>query len=275
MIIMNCKIKILPILVILSVLGTGCIEDRQNNVQTNHDLRYNIDKGDRFAYDLISSSEMPKNIRTLMHIKMVVSDSDSDLITTRVVSTTSTNGNKVESSYRLTMTGHGKLIKSESEDLIIPEIQPELPNTVVYPEKAVQKGETWTNITKREGTFTSKEGSINYTVVSTKNYTCLGLKSISCKAGNFQCVGINTDINFTLNMTTKTPNGTVYTIIVGKASGENWVDLRGGFLVKSTYDVNKIIKMDLSEVYKKTGFGVFYRETPINYQTVSELLERK
>ena len=157
-IIMNCKIKILSLLVMLSVLGVGCIDDPE----TDHNLKYNFDKGDRFAYDLLSYSETPKNTRTSMHIEMVVLDIGSNLITMRTGSTATTNGNKTESSYRITMTDHGKLIELNSEDLIIPEIQPEMPNTIVYPEKQIRNGETWTITIKKTGNFTSSEMLTEY-----------------------------------------------------------------------------------------------------------------
>lgn len=144
-----------------------------------------------------------------------------------------------------------------------------------YPENGIQKDESWSVSFSKEGNFTSEGMPVRYNISGTKRYTCLCSKIVSVKAGNFDCVDIKCDANFTLNEAIETANGTVYTTATGETSGENWVDLRGGFLVKSTYDVNKIIKIDFSETYKKTGFGVFYRDTPIDYQTVSELLERR
>ena len=267
-IIMNCKIKILSLLVMLSVLGVGCIDD----TQTNYNLKYNFDKGDRFAYDLQSYSETPKNTRTSMHIEMVVLDIGSNLITMQTGSTATTNGNKTESSYRITMTDHGKLIELNSEDLIIPEIQPEIPNTIVYPEKQIQNGESWTITVKKTGNFTSSEMLTEYELSGTKNYACIGFKKITVETGNFDCVGIESDLNFTLSMITKTTNGTVYTTTTGEVSGEDWVDVKGGFLVKSEYNVDKVITTDLSEMYKEMGFEKFYRETPMNSHIISELI---
>lgn len=207
-----------------------------------------------------------------MHIEMVVLDIGSNLITMRTGSTATTNGNKTESSYRITMTDHGKLIELNSEDLIIPEIQPEMPNTIVYPEKQIRNGETWTITIKKTGNFTSSEMLTEYALSGTKNYTCIGFKKITVETGNFNCVGIESDLNFTLSMITKTTNDTVYTTTTGKVSGEDWVDVKGGFLVKSEYNVDKVITTDLSEMYKEMGLEKFYRETPMNSHTISELI---
>jgi len=277
---MNRKTKVILISGILSLigiislfeLGYICILEEK---PTNYDLKYNFNKGDYFIYEILYSTEIPKNtIRAPIHIETVVSDISEDNISMNVTSTSTADGNK-KKSYNMTLTTHGKTIKSDFNGQIIPEIQLELPNMLFYPENGIQKDESWSASFAKEGNFTSEGMPVGYDVSGTKRYTCLGSKIVSVKAGNFDCVGIKCDANFTLNEAIETANGTVYTTTTGETSGENWVDLRGGFLVKSTYDVNKIIKIDFSETYKKTGFGVFYRETPIDYQTVSELLERR
>ena len=78
--------------------------------------------------------------------------------------------------------------------------------------------------------------------------------TVSVKAGNFDCVDIKCDANFTLNEAIRTANGTVFTTMAGEISDENKIDLRSGFLVKLTYDINKN--------------GVFYRETPMQHQCI-------
>ena len=277
---MNWKTKVILIFGILSLigiislfeLGYICILEEK---QTNYDLKYNFNKGDYFIYEILYSTEIPKNtIRAPIHIETVVSEISEDNISMNVTSTSTVDGNK-KKSYNMTLTTHGKTVKSDFGGQIIPGIQLELPNMLFYPENGVQKDESWSASFDKEENFTSEGMPGRYEVSGTKKCTCIGSKTVSVKAGKFDCVGIKCDANFTLNETIETANGTVYTTTTGETSGENWGDLRGGFLVKSTYDVNEIIKMDLSEVYKKTGFGVFYRETPINYQTVSELLERR
>ena len=276
---MNWKIKVILIFGMLSLigiislfeLGYICILEEK----PSYDLKYNFNKGDYFIYEILYSTEIPKNtIRAPIHIETVVSDVSEDNISMNVTSTSKVDENKMKS-YNITITTHGKTVKSDFNGQIIPEIQLELPNMLFYPENEFQKDESWSASFDKKENFTSEGMPGRYEVSGTKKCTCIGSKTVSVKAGNFYCVGIKCDANFTLNEAIETANGTVYTTTTGETSGENWVDLRGGFLVKSTYDVNEIIKMDLSEVYKKTGFGVFYRETPINYQTVSELLERK
>lgn len=277
---MNWKTKVILIFGILSLigiislfeLGYICILEEK---PTNYDLKYNFNKGNHFIYEILYSTEIPKNtIRAPIHIETVVSDISEDNISMNVMSTNTADGNKTKS-FNMTITTHGKIIKSDFNGQIIPEIQLELPNMLFYPENGIQKDESWSASFSKEGNFTSEGMQGRYELSCTKRCTCIGSKTVLVKAGNFDCVGIKCDANFTLNVAIETANGTVYTTTTGETSGENWVDLRGGFLVKSTYDVNKIIKIDFSEVYKKMGFGVFYRETPIDYQTVSELLERR
>jgi len=274
---MNWKTKVM-ILGILSLIGIIlfeldyiCILEEK---PTNYDLKYDFNKGDRFIYEILYSTETPKKtIRAPIHIEIVVSDVSEDNISMNVTLTTMDENKK--KSYNVILTTHGKIIKSDFNGQIIPEIQLELPNMLFYPENGVQKDESWSVSFSKEGNFTSEGMLVRYNISGTKRYTCMGSKKVSVKAGNFDCVGIKCDANFTLNEAIETANGTVFTTTTGEISGENWIDLRSGFLVKSTYDINKILKIDLSEVYKKTGFGVFYRETPMHYQTVCELLEKR
>lgn len=265
---MKLKITIFSIFIAISLIGLGCIE----NKPISYDLKYNFNKGEQFAYDIVSSAEMPKKVTTSMHVEMVVLDLDKNCITMQTVSTATMDENETKSSYNARMTDHGKLIELNSEDLIIPEIQPEIPNTIVYPEKQIQNGESWTITVKKTGNFTSLEMLTEYALSGTKNYTCIGFKKITVETGNFDCVGIESDLNFTLSMITKTTNGTVYTTTTGEVSGEDWVDVKGGFLVKSEYNVDKVITTDLSEMYKEMGFEKFYRETPMNSHIISELI---
>lgn len=50
--------------------------------------------------------------------------------------------------------------------------------------------------------------------------------TVSVKAGNFDCVDIKCDANFTLNEAIGTANGTVFTTMAGEISGENGIFYR-------------------------------------------------
>jgi len=265
----NTKIRcatMVVLIVILSLLGAGCIGD----AQTDYNLKYDFDMGDRFVYDITHSTEKPKNT-VPVHIEMLVSDFDGNNITTNVTSIKTTDGNTTESAYTVIMDIYGNLMKTYPEDKIIPEIQPELPNLVIYPEKGIQEGDSWMVMFNKTINYTLSGILTEYKVVGTKNHTCIGLKTVSTKAGRFECVGIKSYVNFTSNTKTETDNATVYVTTTGKFSGEDWVDLKGGFLVKSEYNVDTVITTDLSEMYKEIGFENFYRETPINSHITSEL----
>ncbi|MDW7728049.1 MAG: hypothetical protein SCH70_13265 [Candidatus Methanoperedens sp.] len=206
---MNCTIKIFSLLILLSVLWAGCIDDTQTNVQTDYNLKYNLNSGDRFVYDTLYSTEAPKNTVPI-HIEMVVTDFDGNNITTEVTSTIITNGNTTKSSYNAIIDIYGNLIKFDSDYKMIPEIQPELPNLIAYQKKRTQNGDSWIIPIKSAGTFAELGELTEYDVVGTKNYTWLGSKKISINAGDFECVGIKSEVNFTLTMKTETDSGSLY-----------------------------------------------------------------
>lgn len=265
----NVKIRcatMVVLIAILSLLGAGCIGD----AQTDYNLKYDFDRGDRFVYNITHSTEKPKNTVPI-HIEMLVSDFDGNNITTNVTSIKTTDGNTTESSYTVIMDIHGNLMKTYPEDKIIPEIQPELPNLIIYSEKVIQEGDSWTVMFNKTINYTLSGTLPEYEVVGTKNHTCIGLKTVSTKAGRFECVGIKSYVNFTSNTKTETDNATVYTTTTGKLSGEDWVDVKGGFLVKSEYNVDNVMTTDLSEMYGEIGFENFYREIPIIAHITSEL----
>ncbi|MCD4842996.1 MAG: hypothetical protein K8R25_00735 [Methanosarcinales archaeon] len=59
----------------------------------------------------------------------------------------------------------------------------------------------------------------------------------------------------------------------GSASGKDWIDLRKGFLVESTYAVDEVVTVDQSEIYEKMGFEKFYQKRSMDIQIISELVE--
>ena len=52
------------------------------------------------------------------------------------------------------------------------------------------------------------------------------------KADNFDCVDIKCDANFTLDEAIKTANGTVFTTMAGRISGENKIFIEINIMVK-------------------------------------------
>ena len=53
---MKRKITIFSIFIAMSLIGLGCIE----NKPISYDLKYNFNGGEQFAYNVVSSAEMPK-----------------------------------------------------------------------------------------------------------------------------------------------------------------------------------------------------------------------
>ncbi|AKB41117.1 MULTISPECIES: hypothetical protein [Methanobacteriota] len=257
------RFEVLLILFIISVFGLGCIGE----ALTNYNLKYNFDTGDIFVYNCTYLTEKTKDTVPI-RIEMLISDFDGNNITSNVTSTKIIDGNNTESSYTTVMDVYGNLIRSDPENRIIPEIQPELPNLLKYPEKGMQEGQSWTVIFNRTINYNS---SLTDELEGTKKYTSIGIKTVSTKAGKFKCVGIRSEVNFTANTKKEYENSTINLTTIGKISGEDWVDLEDGFLVKSEYNVDKILITDLSEVYKGIGIENYYLETPMKSHISSEL----
>lgn len=269
------KLKIRTILILLGIIiyiGMGCITEKNTSTY----LKYDFNTGDEFVYDvqnvkLVSNNTDAKKI----HIKMIfLNDTYDNFIFTRTIMKQISEENKTFSEYTTKMEQNGTISEIFSNNLIIPEIQPELPNTIIYPEKKIRKGDLWTTSIKKSGNLITPVTLTEYNISGIKNYTCLGFKKISVDAGLFECVGIKSDTNYTLNRVINNTNGTVSIIITGNVLGEDWVDLKSGFLVKSKYNVDSIIMTDLSEAFEQIGFEQFYRETPMTSQIVSELIEK-
>ncbi len=170
---MNWKTKvilifgILSLIGIISLFGLGCICILEEK-PTNYDLKYNFNKGDYFIYEILYSTELPKNtIRAPIHIETVVSDISEDNISMNVTSTSTVDGNK-KKSYNMTLTTQGKTVKSDFGGQIIPGIQLEFPNTLFYPENGIQKDESWSASFDKEENFTSEGIPGRYEVSCTK-----------------------------------------------------------------------------------------------------------
>lgn len=269
------KLKIRPILILFSIIiyiGMGCITEKT----TGTCLKYDFHTGDEFVYDVQNDKIFSNNTDAKkIHIKMIFLNNTYDnFIFTRTIMEQISEENRTFTEYTTKMKQNGTIVEIFSNNLIIPEIQLELPNTIIYPEKKIRKGDSWNVSIKKSGSLLTPVTLTEYNFSCIKNYTCLGLKKKSVKAGNFKCVGIKSNMNYTLNKVINTTNGTVSIIITGNVLGEDWVDLKGGFLVNSKYNINSIIMTDLSETFEQIGFEKFYRETPMTSQIVSELIEK-
>ncbi|AKB78741.1 hypothetical protein MSHOH_2258 [Methanosarcina horonobensis HB-1 = JCM 15518] len=271
---MNLKIFVLAVVILISLVGAAYTVNTQKSPQTSYNLTYNFEKGDKFNYKSVSSIEKPKNTIS-ENIDILVSDVGKNHITIQAISTATINGNKTEDSYYINMTSHGSSMELSSKNSTIPIIHSELPNTLTYPEKEIKKDDTWITALDKFGNYTSDEGSTNYNLTYVTKYECLGLKTIYLDAKYFDCIGIKSDTNFTLNTATMALNKTIYVNTTGNTLGESWVDLKGGFLVKSEYDTKEIVKTDYSDLYEEIGLEKLYRETPINSHTTYELVNIK
>ncbi|MDR7666925.1 hypothetical protein RG963_14280 [Methanosarcina sp. Z-7115] len=267
------------ILFVIMAFELGCI----GKAQTDYNLKYNFHVGDRLVYNctyITSDTNYTgyitnnTNYTGPIRIEMLVTDFDGKNITSKMTSTKTTNGNTTESSYVTIMDVYGNLIRSDPKDKIIPEVQPELPNLLKYPEKETQEGKPWTIVFKNN---INENPLLKDEFEGTGNYTFLGTKTISTKAGKFECIGIKSETNFVSNAKRDYSNTTINYTTVGNISGENWVDLNGGFSVKSNYIMDKTLTMDLSGLANNSGYqdvgieNVSINSPPIETHIINEL----
>lgn len=267
--------NLINIIVLLGIIvlffGMGCVTEQTKITE----LRYNFQKGDEFIYEVESVKENMDNLgNQKMHVNVISLNTSMESITTKTKIEWITEENKTFSEYTTKMAQNGTIIEINSNDLIVPEMQPELPNTIIYPSTENRQGESWTTHLKKEGIFNRPEISINYSLSGTTNYTWLGFKRISVRAGTFDCVGIKSSTNYTFDSVVNNSNRTVSVYTTGQIIGEVWVDKIGGFPVKSAYDVDAHVTTDLSENYEKMGVEKLYRETPMTSRILSELVKK-
>lgn len=128
------KLKIRTVLILLGIIiyiGMGCITEKNTSTY----LKYDFNTGDEFVYDvqnvkLVSNNTDAKKI----HIKMIfLNDTYDNFIFTRTIMKQISEENKTFSEYTTKMEQNGTISEIFSNNLIIPEIPPELPNTIIYP----------------------------------------------------------------------------------------------------------------------------------------------
>lgn len=269
--IIKCATNIM-LIIILILFGTGCIGNEQIhnsiNEQSDFNLQYNFASGDKFSYNIEQVTENPTN-KIPIHYEMLISKVNNEQIFTNLTLKKTTSGNTTTSFYTMIMNCQGSLIEMYPNTKIIPEIQPEFPNYIEFPKESISKGNSWTNIFNK--TINESSSNMSYQTVGIKNSSCLGLKTISTNAGEFDCIGIKSDVNFTSSTKTKIDGKDVYVITRGKLSGIDWVDKDYGFLVESEYNKSVIVTTDLIQTYEELGFENFTRESKINSHTFSTL----
>lgn len=171
------KLKIRPILILFSIIiyiGMGCITEKT----TGTCLKYDFHTGDEFVYDVQNDKIFSNNTDAKkIHIKMIFLNNTYDnFIFTRTIMEQISEENRTFIEYTTKMKQNGTIVEIFSNNLIIPEIQLELPNTIIYPEKKIRKGDSWNVSIKKSGSLLTPVTLTEYNFSCIKNYTCLGLK---------------------------------------------------------------------------------------------------
>lgn len=263
----------IPACFILAVLIAGCISNAAV-LKNVYEPKYAFDKGDHLAYEVTSAQESRNNAVTKA-LEMDVTSSDGRLIEMLVSPKNVPAGQSADPPFTMTITPYGEIVRTDYLGPVEREIQPEFPNGMKYPEKAVFLQKVWAGKIEKSGNYSTTDGVVDFSVSGDTRYTSIDPKIVSVKAGRYPCLGIKQEVNFTLSEKIDTANGTIYTTTTGKINGENWIDQNKGFLVKSDYRIQKVISADISEVTKRMGFEEFHRDIPSNSTVSCELTEMK
>lgn len=256
---------------ILLIATGGCISNA-TTPQDNFTLTYSFTPGDRLAYQVTSVSE-DKSTNLQENLRIDVINHTDNLYTLRVNPGDTYNEKQNGSSYEISITPLGALVKSGDSGPVFREIQPEFPDGLEYPSRIVFAGESWSRNLAKSGNYSTAEGIVEYSVTGDSRYTLVDQGMVSVTAGRFSCVRIMQDVNFTLKERIGTPDGIMYTTTSGTISGENWIDSKSGILIKSVHQVNKTIYADISNIMRKGGFGEFHREIPSKTTVSCELTD--
>lgn len=265
------KISWILTFIVLAALITGCISNTAI-LKKKTEPKYAFSTGDHLVYEITFAQENQDKAVTNV-LDMDVAHVDEKFIELHVRPKSILAGQSAVPPYTVTITPFGESVKTDFKGPVLREIQPEFPNGLKYPEKPVSSQDVWTDTIAQSGNYSTPKGIVDYSVSGDSVYTGIDPKLVSVKAGSYPCLGIRQDVNFTLIEKFDSENGTVYMTTTGKISGENWIDLSKGFLVKSDYNIKKKINSDDSDVMKAVGFKAFYREIPSNSRVSCELVQ--
>lgn len=248
------------VLIVLFAMAVFALE-HGNESQTGFDLEYELTQGQQFEYNCTYISQ---GIEPLyIDISNSVSSVDGNNITLNVTTVKMVDGNVSETSFVTVIDRYGNVLQLDQEDELIPEIQPEFPNLLSYPERTISEGDTWSTSFKKTLGDEQLEG--------TRKYVCIGQDIVSTDAGDFECIGIYSETNFISISNRTMENFTIGYTTVGNISGEEWVDIDKGFLIRSEYHDDRKITIDLSEVYQKLNIEYAYQEQAKKHDIINEL----
>jgi hypothetical protein len=250
----------------LFIISLGCIGLLSPVTSAND----NLQGGQQYNYEIgIASTD--RSLNELKNLEIVVNkvDLDKKYLTYSI----DTNGKKTpKTTFIVEKTNNDNTVKIDSKIPIIQDIRPELPNLLLYPENFTDSGAHWTRVFNQSGNYLTDNGTVEYYVAGTSDFTNIGPKKISTKSGTFDCIGIKQMTNYSMKESLASKNGTTNSEIIGDFNGENWITPKNGILVSSSFDNHKVINVDLSETNKGIfGFEKMYREVSVELHLTTEL----
>ncbi|MDI6898184.1 hypothetical protein [Methanocella conradii] len=276
---MSDKNKMILIMAIISTLGLICIgligyisypQITGNNELYN--LEYAYQPNTIYSYDIVQTIE-PGDEIVFMNISMLASDDGED-VRINMISNATKDEDYVLSTNNVTIDRRGNLIKQDKNSDFLPEVRPEIPIRIIYPEGGVINHSSWVINLNKTGSYITSNEIIEYNLTGVVAYYCKGLQTVKVKDNTFSCICIESNTTYNLYTKSNTSNGYLYAMATGKIDGSNWVDAEKGFLVKAVYNQNSTLSQDYSDICKKMGlFNSFKAEIPTSAHVTSDIIK--
>lgn len=182
-----------------------------------------------------------------------VRDNDTDI-------TIVSNASGDISQYNATIDDAGYPVKMQDSIDMMPQVRPELPINMAYPDVAVRKGDVWGNSSKMVGTYVDVNNNLNtYVLDYSSNYRYVNDETIEVDHSNYTCVGIEVETRYQINLVTNSSSGNEYTNITGHLTGVDWVDTTSGLLIQWNFNKTGEVISDSSEIYRSRGLFNSYK----------------
>ncbi len=264
------------IVALLVMFTSGCLDEASSSgTQDEYKIQYDLGEGESYNYKVVATIEKP-NQEITENTRISVSNMTNEHIDLEVFVEDKINDELSRGTYYLSMTSLGAIVNSSSPDMfVIPEIQVGSFPFLEYPDESISEGKSWSSSYSREDSYLTGDNLINYTIVGNTTYTCLGFEEVSFSEGEVYCADISAKTYYVLELASASNNNTVTSRTIGNASGENWVDLDSGLVIKSEYYLDKNTMTDYSGAYSAIGIESAYRKTPQKSYLTSELLSVK
>jgi|GEM_PF-4299616 len=228
--------------------------------------------GQRFDYVLLQDSGQmsEKNLTT---ITCIVAEEGPDKKRYSYLLGSAGTGQS-EHSFVIMKTKDRTEVLVDSGFPVIPPIRPEIPNLQSFPEALSEPGASRTVDFSQSGTYAITNGTAYYQANGTSTFTGLGYRNLSTDSGTYECIGIAQTTTYTISEVLRIGFTDHPVEKTGRISGETWVDVHNGMVIRSAFDSHKALMVDLTSAGNNiAGFEKIYREVATDLHTETELTD--